>query len=78
LVDKVREDEAKFNTQSETYKAEIEDLRKKLAEANENFAVAKASQEISEWSKTRLEKNVEELCESKERCFEKSLDCVKN
>jgi hypothetical protein len=77
LVDKVKEDEAKFNTQSETYKAEIEDLQKKLAEANENFAVAKASQEISEWSKTRLEKNVEELRESKERCFEKSLDCVK-
>jgi hypothetical protein len=78
LVDKVKEDEAKFNTQSEDYKAKIEDLRKKLAEANENFAVAKVSQEISEWSKTRLEKNVEELHESKERCFEKSLDCVKN
>jgi predicted RNase H-like nuclease (RuvC/YqgF family) len=77
LVDKVKEDEAKFSTQSETYKAEIEDLRKKLAEANKNFAVAKASQEISEWSKTRLEKNVEELRESKERCFEKSLDCMK-
>jgi hypothetical protein len=54
----VKEDEAKFNTQSETYKAEIEDLRKKHVEANENFAVAKASQEISEWPKTRLEKNV--------------------
>jgi predicted nucleic acid-binding Zn-ribbon protein len=77
LVDKVKEDEAKFNTQSEIYKAEIEDLRKKLAEANENFEVVKASQEISDWSKNRLEKNVEELRESKERCFEKSLDCVK-
>jgi hypothetical protein len=77
LVDKVKEDEAKFNTQSKIYKAKIEDLRKKLAEANEKFAVPKASQEISEWSKTRLEKNVEELRESKERCFEKSLDCVK-
>jgi chromosome segregation ATPase len=77
LVDKVKEDEAKFNTQSKTYKAKIEDLRKKLVEANENFAVAKASQEIIEWSKTRLEKNVEELRESKERCFEKFLDCVK-
>jgi hypothetical protein len=76
-VDKVKEYEAKFNTQSETYKAEIEDLWKKLAEANENFAVAKASQEISEWSKIRVEKNVEELRESKERCFKKSLDCVK-
>jgi hypothetical protein len=34
-------------------------------------------QEISEWSNTRLEKNVEELRESKERCFEKSLGCVR-
>jgi chromosome segregation ATPase len=76
-VDKAKEDEAKFNTQSEAYKAEIEDLRKKLAKANENCARAKASQEISEWWKTKLEKNVEELRESKERCFEKSLDCVK-
>jgi hypothetical protein len=76
-VDKVKEDEAKFNTQSEIYKAKIEDIRKKLVEANENFAVAKSSQEISEWSTTRLEKNVEELRESKEMCFEKSLDCVK-
>jgi hypothetical protein len=77
LVDKEKEDEAKFNTQSEAYKAENEDLRKKHAEANENYALAKASQEISEWWKTKLEKNVEELHESKERCFEKSLDCVK-
>jgi hypothetical protein len=76
LVDKAKEDEAKFNAQSEAYKAEIEDLRKKLAEANGNCAVAKASQEISEWWKTKLEKNIEELRESKERCFEKSLDCV--
>jgi hypothetical protein len=37
----------------------------------------KASQAISEWWKTKLEKNIEELRESKERCFEKSLDCVK-
>ena len=56
LVDRVKEDEAKFNSQTEGYKAEIEDLQKKLVEANENFALAKASQEISEWSKARLEK----------------------
>jgi vacuolar-type H+-ATPase subunit B/Vma2 len=77
LVSEVKEDEAKYNAQAEAHKAEVEDLQKKLAEANENFALAKASEEISEWSKTRLEKNVEELRESKERCFEKSLDCVK-
>jgi hypothetical protein len=44
----VKKDEAKFNTQSEAYKAEIEDLQKKLAKVNENFEVAKASREISE------------------------------
>jgi hypothetical protein len=76
LVDKAKEDKVKFNTQSEAYKAEIEDLCKKHAEANENCAVAKASQEISEWWKTKLEKNIEEIRESKERCFEKSMDCV--
>jgi hypothetical protein len=78
LVSKVKEDEVKYNAQAKAHKAEVEDLQRKLAEANENFALANASEEISEWSKTRLEKNVEELHESKERCFEKSLDCVKN
>jgi hypothetical protein len=77
LVDKVKKDEATFNAQSEAHKAKVEDLRKKLAEANENFELAKAKREISEWSNTRLEKNVEELRESKERCFKKSLDCVR-
>jgi hypothetical protein len=47
-----------------------------LAEAKENCAL-QDNQEISEYWKNKLEKNVEELCESKERCFEKSLDYVK-
>jgi hypothetical protein len=78
LVSKMKEDEAKYSAQAEAQKAEVEDLRKQLDEAKENCEVAKASQEISEWWKARLEKNIEELRESKERCFEKSLDCVKN
>ena len=77
LVDRVKKDKAKFNAQSEVHKFEVENLQKKLAEANENFELAKVKQEISEWSNARLEKNVEELCKSKERCFEKSLDCVR-
>jgi hypothetical protein len=78
LVSKMKEDKAKYNAQAEAQKAEVEDLRKQLAEAKENCEVTKASQEISEWWKAKLEKNIEELHESKERCFEKSLDCVKN
>jgi hypothetical protein len=77
LVDRMKKNDAKFNAQSEAHKDEVENLQKILAEASENFALAKAKQEISEWSNPRLEKNVEELRESKERCFEKSLYCVR-
>ena len=69
--------EAKLTAQSEAHKAEIEDLKKKLAEKNEDFKVAKAKQEISEWPSSRLQKNVDELHESKERYYEKSLGCAK-
>jgi hypothetical protein len=51
LVSKVKEDDAKYNAQAEAHKAKVEYLQKKLTEANENFALAKASEEISEWSK---------------------------
>jgi hypothetical protein len=77
LVNKVKEDEASFKTQAEAQKTEIEDLRRQLAEAKENCALAQANQEISEYWKNHLEKNAEELRTSKERCFEKSLDCMK-
>ena len=39
--------------------------------------MAKAKQEISKWTSARLQKNVDELQESKERYYEKSLDCAK-
>jgi hypothetical protein len=77
LVNKVKEDEANYKTQTEAQKTEIEDLRRQLAEAKENCALAHANREINEYWKNKLEKNVEELRKSKERCFEKSLDCVK-
>jgi GTPase involved in cell partitioning and DNA repair len=77
LVDRLKNNEAKLNAQFEAHKAEVESLKKKLAEKNEDFEVAKAKQEISEWTSSRLQKNVDELRESKERCYEKSLDCAK-
>jgi Ribonuclease G/E len=77
LVDKVKGDEANFKTQSEDQKIEIEDLRKQLAEAKEKCAVAEAKRGISEQWTNHLEKNIEELRISKERCFEKSVECMK-
>jgi hypothetical protein len=78
LVDRVKVSEANLTMQSEAHRAKIENLRKKLAEKSEDFEVAKAKQEISEWTSSRLQKNVDELRESNERYYEKSLDCAKN
>jgi hypothetical protein len=57
-VDKVKEDEANFKTQSEAQKIEIEDLRKQLAEAKEKCVVAEAKREISEHWTNHLEKTL--------------------
>jgi GTPase involved in cell partitioning and DNA repair len=77
LVDRVKVSEANLAAQFEAHRAEIENLKKKLAEKNEDFEVATTKQEISEWTSARLQKNVDELRESKERYYEKSLDCAK-
>jgi Ribonuclease G/E len=76
-VDKVKEDEANFKTKSEAQKTEIEDLRKQLFEAKEKCGLAEANRDISEYWKNYLQKTVDELRASKERCFEKSVECVK-
>jgi chromosome segregation ATPase len=76
-VNRLKTSKAKLNAQAEAHKAEVEDLQKKLAEINEIFEVAKAKQEISEMEKARVQKNIEELRDSKEKCYEVSVECAK-
>jgi hypothetical protein len=52
-------------------------LKKKLAEMNENFEVANAKQEISEMERSRVQKDVEELRDFKDRCYQTSIECAK-
>jgi chromosome segregation ATPase len=77
LVNKIKEDEASSKVQAEAQKSEIEDLRKQLAEAKLKCAVAEDDRDASEYWKNYFEKTVAELRASKEKCFEKSLECVK-
>jgi hypothetical protein len=49
LVNKIKEDKAKYNAQAEAHKAEVEDLRRQLTKAKENCTLAQANQEISEY-----------------------------
>jgi formate dehydrogenase maturation protein FdhE len=73
LVNKVKEDQASFKAQAEIQKNENEDLQKQQAEAKEKYGLAEANRDISKYWKNYLEKIVEELRASKERCFKKSL-----
>jgi hypothetical protein len=77
LVDKVKGDEANFKPQSEIQKNEIENLQKQLAEAKLKCAVAEAERDASDYWKNYCEKTVAELRASKERCIEKSMECIK-
>jgi predicted nuclease with TOPRIM domain len=76
-VDKLKTCEAKLSAHDKAHRAEVKDLKKKLSDMNENFEVAKAKQEISEMERARVQKNVEELRDSKERCYEASIECTR-
>jgi hypothetical protein len=76
LVDKVKMDEANFKAQSEVQRNEIENLQKQLAEAKLKCAIVEADRDASDYWKNYWEKTVVELRSSKERCFEKSVECV--
>jgi hypothetical protein len=58
LINKVKEDEASFKAQAETQKTEIEDLRRQIAEAKEECALAEANREIREYWKNHLRKTL--------------------
>jgi hypothetical protein len=77
LVNKIKEDKASSKVQAEAQKSEIEDLRKQLVEAKLKCAVAEADRDASEYWKNYFKKTVAELRALKERCFEKSVECVK-
>jgi hypothetical protein len=77
LVDKMKGDEANYKTQSEIQKNEIENLQKQLVEANLKCAITEADCDASNYWKNYWEKTVVDLRSSKERCYEKSIECVK-
>jgi hypothetical protein len=76
LVNKIKEDEATSKAQAEAQKCKIEDLRKQLAEAKLKCAIAEADRDASNYWKNYWEKTAVELWSSKERCYEKSIECV--
>jgi hypothetical protein len=77
LVEKLKSSEASLAAQVEAHRAEVEELKKKVAEAAEKFEVKAVKHEICEIERSRALKNCNELQASKEKCYEISLGCAK-
>jgi hypothetical protein len=51
------------------HRSEVEGLEKKLDEITENFNVEQTKREVSDIERLRVQKNVEELRQAKEECY---------
>jgi predicted RNase H-like nuclease (RuvC/YqgF family) len=76
-VERLKSSEASLVAQAEAHKAEVEELKKKVAEADEKFEVEAVKHEICEIERSRAQKNCDELRASKEKCYEISLECAR-
>jgi hypothetical protein len=61
--------------QVELHRSEVQGLKKKLDEVTENFNVEQIKREISDTQRLRVQKNVEELRQAKEECYNVALEC---
>jgi hypothetical protein len=78
LVERPKSSEAKMSAQAEAHKAEVQELKSKVAEVTKNFDVEVVKHEICEIERSRAQKNVDELRAGKEKCYEISMECAKN
>jgi hypothetical protein len=78
LVERLKSSEAKLSSQEDLHRAEVQELEKKLGEATKNFNVELTKHEISDIERSRVQKNVEELRQAKEECYNVATECAKN
>jgi hypothetical protein len=57
------------------HRSKVQGLEKKLDEVTENFNVKQTKHEMSDTERLRVQKNVEELREAKEECYNVAMDC---
>jgi hypothetical protein len=74
----LKSSEARLSAQAEAHEAEVQELKRKVTKADENFEVEVVKHEICEIKRSRVQKNVDELRAAKEKCYEISIECAKN
>jgi hypothetical protein len=64
-----------LSIQLELHRSEVQGLEKKLDEVTENFNVEQAKHKIPDSERLRVQKNVEELRQGKEECYNIVVEC---
>jgi hypothetical protein len=77
-VDRLKSSEARLSAQNGDHEVEVQELKRKVAEATKKFEVQVVKHEKCEIERSRAQKNVDELRAAKEKCYEISLECAKN
>jgi hypothetical protein len=66
-VERLKSSEAMLSAQAEAHEAKVQELKKKVVEATENFNVEVVKHEICEIERSRAQKNVDELRATKKK-----------
>jgi hypothetical protein len=66
-VERLKSSEAMLSAQAEAHEAKVQELKKKVVEATENFNVEVVKHEICEIERSRAQKNVDELRAAKKK-----------
>jgi hypothetical protein len=77
-VKKLKSREARLTAQAKAHEAKMQELKKKVDEATENFNVEVVKHEICEIERSRAQKNVDELRAAKGKCYQISMECARN
>jgi hypothetical protein len=64
-----------LSAQVDLHMSNVLRLEKKLDEVSESFEVEKEKREISDTERSRVQRNVEELRQAKEECFNVAMQC---
>jgi hypothetical protein len=77
-VKRIADLEYALSVQVELHRSEVQGLEKKLYEVSENFKVEQTKHEISDTERLRLQKNVKQLRQAKEECYNVEWNVVIN
>jgi hypothetical protein len=75
-VKRIADLEYVLSTQVKLHRTEVQELEKKLDEVTGNFNVEQTKREIPDMERLRVQKNIEELRQAKEECYNIAKECA--